>query len=206
MLSKVYIVDDAKEVREALALLLGSVGIEVETFGSAIEFLDNSELASAGCLILDVRMPGMSGIELQEQLIQQGICPPIIIITGHGDIAMAVNAVQSGAADFIEKPFNDQVLLDSVHRALELNDKRRGRASRIEAIHQKMDELTPRESEILKLVVSGYRNKVIADKLSIGQSTVETHRARLMEKMCASSLSDLMRMVIHVEDAKEQED
>lgn len=199
-LSKVYIVDDAQEVRDALALLLTSVGLKVETFASGNEFIATCDANAAGCIILDVRMPGISGIELQEKLIKGDSCPPIIIISGHGDIPMAVKAVQAGATDFIEKPFNDQILLDSVHRALELDDKRRGKKYRLDDIRAKLDSLTPREKQVLMAVVSGKRNKVIANELSIGQSTVETHRAKVMEKTEAKSLSDLMRMVIMLEN------
>lgn len=201
MPNTVFVVDDAEEVREALDLLLSSVGLVVRKFASAKAFLETScELESAGCIVLDVRMPGMSGIELQEKLLKDGKCPPIIIISGHGDIAMAVKAVQAGAADFIEKPFNDQALLDSVHRALELDDRRRGRQTQVESVRKKIADLTQREQEVLNMVVAGKRNKVIADGLGIGLSTVETHRARVMEKMEAETLSALMRMVILVEN------
>ncbi len=201
----VFIVDDDQEVRQALALLMESVGLQVETFESGNDFLQQFDPNRPGCMILDVRMPGMSGLELQARLAAEAIHPPVIIITGHGDVPMAVRAVQAGAVDFIEKPFNDQALLDSVHRALDLDARKRGRASRLAEIRARLQTLTPREQEVMKMVVAGKRNKVIALELSVSQSTVEAHRARVMEKMEARSLSDLMRMVLAVEDSSESE-
>ncbi len=201
----VFIVDDDQEVRQALALLMESVGLQVETFESGNDFLQQFDPDRPGCMILDVRMPGMSGLELQARLAAEIIHPPVIIITGHGDVPMAVRAVQAGAVDFIEKPFNDQALLDSVHKALELDARKRGRASKLAEIRARLQTLTPREQEVMKLVVAGKRNKVIALELSVSQSTVEAHRARVMEKMEARSLSDLMRMVLAVEDSSESE-
>lgn len=198
---KVYIVDDTKEVLEAMTLLMSSVGLAVETFLSANDFLEAWQDDISGCILLDVRMPGMSGLDLQKILKQKDYCPPIIIITGHGDISMAVKAVQDGAADFIEKPFNEQTLLDSVHRALELDVKNRGKSSRVNEILKKIERLTPREKDVMQLVIEGKRNKIIADALNISVSTVEVHRARVMEKLSAESLSDLMRMVILVEES-----
>ena len=196
----VFIVDDDLEVRQALALLLESVGLPAETFGSADEFLQRFDPERPGCLVLDVRMPGMSGLELQSRLADETIHPPVIIITGHGDVPMAVRAVQAGAVDFIEKPFNDQALLDSVHRALEQDARRRGQVRELAGIRRRLDSLTPREREVMKLVVSGLRNKMIAAELDVSQSTVEAHRARVMEKMQARTLSDLMRMVLSLEE------
>lgn len=195
----VFVVDDDLEVREALELLLESVGLEVELFGSAQEYLDNADFSRAGCIVLDIRMPGMSGLELQARLAAESIHPPIIIITGHGDVPMAVRAVQAGAVDFIEKPFNDQALLDSVHRAIERDAEQRGQASRLADIQARFDRLTPREKEVLELVIAGKRNKVIAADLGVSQSTVEAHRAKVMEKMEARTLSDLMRMMLSLE-------
>lgn len=195
----VFIVDDDHEVRAALQLLMESVGLKVETFESAQAYLDQFDASRLGCIVLDVRMPGMSGLELQSKLADKALCPPIIIITGHGDVPMAVRAVQAGAVDFIEKPFNDQALLDSVHRAIEKDATQRGQASTIADIQNRVARLTPREREVLDLVVSGYRNKLIASELSVSQSTVEAHRAKVMEKMDAKSLSDLMRMMLTLE-------
>lgn len=197
--STIFIVDDDQEVREALQLLMESVGLKVELFESARRYLKQFDPTHPGCIILDVRMPGMSGLDLQMQLAEQPICPPIIIITGHGDVPMAVRAVQAGAVDFIEKPFNDQALLDSVHRALEHDARQRGEASHIADIEARLSRLTPREREVLNLVIHGLRNKLIAAELSVSQSTVEAHRAKVMDKMEAKTLSDLMRMMLTLE-------
>ncbi len=195
----VFIVDDDAEVRDAIKLLMDSVGLRAETFESAQDYLQAFDPERPGCLVLDIRMKGMSGLDLQDKLSQGPVHPPIIIITGHGDVPMAVRAVKAGAVDFIEKPFNDQLLLDAVHRAVEQDAERRGRASRLADIQARLERLTPREREILDMVVSGNRNKVIAIDLGISQSTVEAHRAKVMEKMEASSLSELMRMMLALE-------
>ena len=192
----VFIVDDDDEVRSALALLMESVGMPTETFESAQVFIQQFNPQRSGCLVLDVRMKGMSGLDLQERLSKEAIYPPIIVITGHGDVPMAVRAVKAGAIDFIEKPFNDQVLLDSIHRAIEQDAQRRGKAMQLAEIENRLARLTPREREILNQVVSGKRNKTIAFDLDISQSTVEAHRSKVMEKMQARSLSDLMRMML----------
>lgn len=192
----VFIVDDDDEVRSALALLMESVGMPAETFESAQVFIQQFNPQRSGCLVLDVRMKGMSGLDLQERLSKEAIYPPIIVITGHGDVPMAVRAVKAGAIDFIEKPFNDQVLLDSIHRAIEQDAQRRGRAMKLAEIENRLERLTPREREILNQVVSGKRNKTIAFDLDISPSTVEAHRSKVMEKMQARSLSDLMRMML----------
>jgi len=192
----VFIVDDDAEVRDAIKLLMDSVGLDADTFESAQDYLARFDPERAGCLVLDIRMKGMSGLDLQDQLSEEPLHPPIIIITGHGDVAMAVRAVKAGAVDFIEKPFNDQLLLDAVHRAVEQDAQRRGRASRLADIRARLERLTPREREILNMVVAGNRNKVIAIDLGISQSTVEAHRAKVMEKMEAASLSELMRMML----------
>ena len=192
----VYIVDDDAVVRDALKLLMESVGLQVATFASAQEYLDQFDADQAGCLIVDVRMPGISGLDLQARLAAERIHPPVIIITGHGDVPMAVRAVQAGAVDFLEKPFNNQAMLDSVHHAIEMDAKRRGESSRLQEIEERYDSLTPREKEVLQLVIEGKRNKNIAFDLDISQSTVEVHRSRVMEKMQARTLSDLMRMTM----------
>jgi FixJ family two-component response regulator len=192
----VFIVDDDQEVREAIGLLMDSVGLAAESYPSAQDFLDAFDPARPGCLVLDVRMKGMSGLDLQQRLAEEPIRPPAIIITGHGDVPMAVRAVKAGAVDFIEKPFNDQVLLDAVHRAFEQDAEHRGQALRLADIQDRLERLTPREREILEQVVAGKRNKVISADLGITQSTVEAHRAKVMEKMEARSLSDLMRMML----------
>jgi len=195
----VFVVDDDREVRYALQMLMESVGLRVECFASSQEYLDQFDPEKPGCLILDVRMPGLSGLELQARLAEERLCPPIIIVTGHGDVPMAVRAVQAGAMNFIEKPFNDQALLDSVHRAIEKDGQQRGVVSRLAEIESRFEKLTPREREVLKLVIAGRRNKLIAAELGVSQSTVEAHRAKVMEKMEAGTLSDLMRMTLSLE-------
>ena len=192
----VFIVDDDAEVRDALKLLMDSVGLAAETFASSQAYLDQFDPQRPGCLVLDIRMPGLSGLELQETLTKEPLHPPIVIITGHGDVPMAVRAVQAGAVDFIEKPFRDQVLLDSVHRAITRDAEQRGEASRLADIEARLQRLTPREREVLNLIMTGMRNKVIAVELGVSQSTVEAHRAKVMEKMEAKTLSDLMRMML----------
>lgn len=192
----VFVVDDDEQVRSALTLLMESVGLKSESFTSAQEFLDQFDAAKSGCIILDVRMPGISGLDLQARLTAEKIYPPIIIITGHGDVPMAVRAVRAGAVDFIEKPFNNQSMLDSVHRAIELDAVQRGESSRLQDIEQHYSALTPREKEVLQCVIEGKRNKIIAFEMNISQSTVEAHRSKVMEKMSATSLSDLMRMAL----------
>jgi len=195
----ISIIDDEQQVRDAIMLLLDSVGLNSRGYESATAFLEDYDAAHPGCVITDVRMPGISGLELQKKLAEYSYSPPLIIITGHGDVAMAVDAMQEGAMDFIEKPFNDQRLLDSVHKALELDASRRGQASRIEEIRQRMESLTKREKQVMSLITQGKRNKNIADELCVSQSTVEARRAKVIEKMQADSLSDLMRMVLALE-------
>ena len=199
---KVYIIDDAEEVRDAITLLMESIGLEVVTFYSADDFLSNyrNDFEGCRCIILDVRMPGMSGLDLQEKLNEMKNAPPVIIITGHGDIPMAVKAVQTGAINFVEKPFNEQEILDSVHHAFKIDSIQRGKNMMIEAINKKIGTLTAREKEVLYAITSGKRNKAIAADLSISLSTVEAHRGNVMSKMSAGSLSELMRMVIHIEN------
>jgi two-component system response regulator FixJ len=200
----VFIVDDDDEVRAAISLLMESVGLEVCAYDSAQAFLDDFDPDRPGCLVLDVRMRGMSGIELQTRLATEPIHPPIVIITGHGDVPMAVRAVQAGAVDFLEKPFNDQALLDAVHRAFVVDAQRRGHAMRLAEVKQRLERLTPREREILEQIVAGKRNKVIAADLQISQSTVEAHRAKVMDKLGARSLSELMRLMLSHEAATEE--
>jgi two-component system response regulator FixJ len=195
----VFIVDDDDEVREAIGLLMESVGLASERFDSGWAYLACFDPARPGCLILDVRMRQMSGLELQERLAQEPIHPPVIIITGHGDVPMAVRAVKNGAVDFIEKPFNDQELLDAVHRAIDIDAEQRGHALEIANIQTRMERLTKREREVLDQIVAGKRNKVIAADLGISQSTVEAHRAKVMEKLEVRSLSDLMRAMLLLE-------
>jgi two-component system, LuxR family, response regulator FixJ len=195
----VFVVDDDDAVRTSLRLLLKSVGLPVETFGSAQEFLDSFDADRAGCLVLDIRMPGMSGLELQQKLNEMHAIVPIVFITGHGDVPMAVEAMQHGAVDFIQKPFRDQDLIDRINQALERDRENRAGLKERDAIRRRMEQLTPREREVLALVTQGKANKVIAGDLNVSQRTVEIHRARVMEKMGASSLAHLVRMVIEAE-------
>ncbi len=195
----VFIVDDDSAIRVAMQALLESVDLRHEILPSADEFLEKYGSGNeAGCLVLDIRMPGLGGLELQDELIKRGNSIPIIFITGHGDVPMAVEAMQKGAVDFIQKPFRDQELLDRIHLALRTDEERRAEARRTEEIRSLIDKLTQREREVFELVVTGKPNKVIAFELGVSQRTVEIHRARVMEKMQARSLADLVRM--HIAD------
>jgi two-component system response regulator FixJ len=173
----------------------------VETYGSAHEFLAAFDADQPGCLVLDIRMPGMSGLELQAKLAEEHAIVPIVFITGHGDVPMAVEAMQHGAVDFIQKPFRDQDLIDRINQALEKDKANRDSLRERDAIRHRMAQLTPREREVLDLVTVGKANKVIASDLDVSQRTVEIHRARVMEKMGASSLAHLVRMVIEAQRA-----
>lgn len=198
----VFVVDDDAAVRDALRFLMRSVGLTVDTFTSATEFLDAYRDDRPGCLVLDIRMPGMTGLELQDKLTERRSILPIIFITGHGDVPMAVEAMQAGAMDFIQKPFRDQDLLDRIHQAIDKDAKTRQSLSELAAIRTRLASLTPREREVMDLVVHGKANKVIAGDLDLSQRTVEIHRARVMEKMEASSLAHLVRMVLEVGELK----
>jgi two-component system, LuxR family, response regulator FixJ len=190
----VFVVDDDVAVRSSLRLLLKSVGLAVSAFDSAQAFLDAYSQQWAGCILLDVRMPGMSGPALQEQLALRGSRLPVIFITGHGDISMAVEAMQKGAFDFVEKPFHDQELLDRVHGALAEDARVRRQLADHETIRNRFESLTAREREVLDQVTRGSSNKVMAYDLRISQRTIEIHRSRIMEKMQAPSLAQLVRM------------
>ena len=195
-ITTVFVVDDDEAVRTSLKLLLRSVGLPVETFTSAQEFLDRFDADRPGCLVLDIRMPGMSGLELQEHLNAMHAMIPVVFITGHGDVPMAVEAMQHGAVDFIQKPFRDQDLIDRINQALEKDRENRAGLHERDNIRTRIADLTPREREVLDLVSAGKANQVIASDLDVSQRTVEIHRARVMEKMGASSLAHLVRMVI----------
>jgi two-component system response regulator FixJ len=194
----VCVVDDDEAVARSLEALLGSVGLRVETFGSAQDFLDRADprRGPIGCLVLDVRMPGMSGLELQERLAAEGQPIPIVFITGHGDVRMAVRAVKAGAVDFIEKPFRDQDLLDCIHKVLAADGAQRPEAREWAAVVARLESLTPREREVMELVIEGRSSKLIARQLGISAKTVEFHRARVMEKMQVASALDLVRVVL----------
>jgi FixJ family two-component response regulator len=195
------VIDDDEAVRSSLKLLLRSVKLPVTVYSSAQEFLPKYMVDQPGCLIVDVRMPGMSGLELQQQLNLRGAMVPVIFITGHGDISMAVEAMRQGAFDFIPKPFRDQDLLDRVQKALEKDAKNRREISQTGRIKKQFETLTPREREVLELVTSGKPNKVMAADLGVSQRTIEIHRARVMEKMGANSLAQLVRMVLGLREA-----
>lgn len=192
--SIVYIVDDDQAIRHAMGLLLKSVRREHQVFSSADEFLELYDGNNNGCLILDIRMPGLGGLELQQKLIEMDCSLPIIFITGHGDIPMAVDAMQKGAFDFIQKPFRDQELLDRISDALNTAHERQTERAQKANVQNRVNTLTKREHEVLDLVVTGKPNKIIAHELGVSQRTIEIHRARVMEKMHAKSLAELVRM------------
>ncbi|MCK4585881.1 MAG: response regulator transcription factor [Gammaproteobacteria bacterium] len=189
----VYIVDDDPSVRHSLTWLIESVGQCVKTYESPTVFLQEYREGGPGCLILDVRMPEISGLDLQEQLIKSGFTLPIIIITGHADVPMAIRALKAGAFDFIEKPFNDQLLIERIQQAIEHCQNLSKKNQLRQKVNERLSKLTAREKQVLEGVVSGKSNKIIAKELDISIKTIEVHRANLMAKMDASSLSDLIR-------------
>jgi FixJ family two-component response regulator len=192
----VYIVDDDQAVRDSLSWLIESISIKVEVYSSAQDFLDNYKPDNPGCLIADVRMPGISGLELQKILKEKNYSIPMILITGHGDVPMAVRALKNGAVDFIEKPFNDQVLLERVNQCLEKDQSERLQNKDLQSKMSLLATLSPREREVLDQVVIGKQNKIIASDLGISNKTVEAHRANVMEKMRVSSLADLVALYV----------
>ena len=195
----VFVVDDDEAVRGSLKLLLKSIGLPVMTFSSAPDFLAAYRPDQAGCLILDIRMPGMSGLELQQQLNVRGAVIPVVFISGHGDIPMAVEAMQHGAFDFLQKPFRDQDLIDRVQKAMERDSLSRDQLRELGQIRERLNSLTAREREVLGLMTVGKQNKVMAGELGVSQRTVEIHRARVMDKMEARSLAQLVRMMLELE-------
>jgi FixJ family two-component response regulator len=197
----VYVVDDDHGVRDSLSLLLRSVGIKSAAYASAKAFLEAYESDRVACLVADIRMPGMSGLDLQRELKERDIDLPIIFITGHGDVPMAVNAMKSGALDFLQKPFRDQDLLDRINKALKLARDHQATQIEEDEIRRRLDSLTPRESEVMGMVVKGCANKVIAMDLGVSQRTVELHRARVMHKMGVRSLAELVRLAERVRTA-----
>ncbi len=196
---EVYVVDDDEAVRDSVVLLLDTAGIQCRAYASAEEFLEDYEPDRHACLVVDIRMPGTSGLELQDYLNRRGALIPVIFITGHGDVPMAVNAMKSGAFDFIQKPFRDQDLIELIHKALDLDRRRREELGAMTVVRRKLATLTPRETEVMRRVVNGQANKVIALDLGVSQRTVELHRARVMRKLGMRSLADLVRVVGTVE-------
>jgi two-component system, LuxR family, response regulator FixJ len=195
----VFVVDDDDAVRSSLKLLLKSVGRTVVDYPSATQFLAAYKFEKPGCLVLDIRMPGMSGLELQDQLNARGAIVPVIFISGHADVPMAVEAVQHGAFDFLQKPFRDQDLLDRVQAAIERDAGNRKQLQELQTLRHRLTSLTEREREVLALVTQGKANKVMAGDLGVSQRTIEIHRARVMEKMEAHSLAQLVRMMLVLE-------
>jgi FixJ family two-component response regulator len=190
----VFIVDDDASVRRSVQDLLSSVGLRSEAFATPQDFLDRKRTDCSGCLVLDVRLPGMSGLDFQRRLAEIGVTIPIIFITGHGDVPMTVRAMKSGAVEFLTKPFRPQELIDAVQQALDQNGKLREKRRETAAVRNRYETLTTREREVMELVVSGLLNKQIAAKLGIGEHTVKIHRSHVMEKMKADSLSALVTM------------
>jgi RNA polymerase sigma factor (sigma-70 family) len=191
----VYVVDDDPSVRSSLKFLLSSVGLQVESFDSAETFLQRKPPDASSCLVLDVRLRGLSGLDFQRELAARNIRIPIVFVTGHGDIPMSVRAMKAGAIEFLTKPYRDQDLLDAVRIALERDRARREQEKEVTDLQQRFDSLTPREQEVISMVVSGMLNKQIAGQLGTAENTVKVHRSRAMEKMNAQSVADLVRII-----------
>jgi len=201
----VYVVDDDDAVRGSIELLLESVSLKVSTFVSAQEFLEKHDPDRPGCIVLDLRMPGMSGLELQEELNRRGSDLRIVFVTGHGDVPVAVSAMRAGAVDFLQKPFRDEELLSRVRKALERGTRAHDEREHRDRIRERIDRLTPREREVMSHVVAGEPNKAIAMDLGVSERTVEIHRARVMQKMEAGSLAELVRMALEGEETSPSE-
>ncbi len=191
----VFVIDDDPSVRSSLKFLISTVGLQVETFDSAEAFLHRKPPDTASCLVLDVRLRGLSGLDFQRELATRNIRIPIVFITGHGDIPMSVRAMKAGAVEFLTKPFRDQDLLDAIRMALERDRARREQEKEVTELQQRFESLTPREQEVISMVVSGMLNKQIAGQLGTAENTVKVHRSRAIEKMHAQSLAELVRMI-----------
>lgn len=194
-LDTVFVVDDDLSIREALSSLIRSVGLRVETFPSAADFLQQPRPAGNACLVLDVRMPGLSGLDLQAEFARSGEPIPIIFITGHGDIPMAVRAMKAGAVEFLSKPFRDEDLLDAIRHALEQGRAARDEADELSELRSKYDSLTSREREVITFMIAGALNKQAAAELGVSEMTIKVHRHNIMRKMKVRSLPDLVRMM-----------
>jgi len=200
----VFVVDDDSSVRSSLKFLLSTVGLQVESFDSADNFLHKKPPDAPSCLVLDVRLPGLSGLDFQRELAARNIRIPIVFLTAHGDIPMSVRAMKAGAVEFLTKPVRDQDLLDAVRVALDQDRARREKEKEVTDIQQRFDSLTPREQQVISMLVSGMLNKQIAGKLGTAESTVKVQRSRAMEKMNAQSLVDLARMIEKLKDPSEK--
>jgi len=198
---KVFVLDDDASMRKSIRWLVEDAGYTVIEFSNADDFLGSVEPAAAGCLLLDVRMPGMNGLELQRELKERSYRLPVIVITAHADVPMAVRALKLGAMDFIEKPFSEQVLLDGVRRALEVDESGRAAAADRDVVQMRMDRLTHRERQVMEMVITGASNKEMAAALEVTSKTIEAHRAKVMSKMEAGSLAELVRECMLIEGA-----
>ena len=192
----IHIVDDDEAMRDSLAWLLDGDRYAVHTYASGEDFLERHAPGRPACVILDIRMPGISGVEVHERLVRRGAMTPVIFVTGHGDVPMAVEAIKRGAFDFIEKPFSETKLMAIIGRALEDDERRAGETSALSEVAQRLSKLSPREREVLDLVIAGKMNKTIADAMNISIKTVEAHRAKVMDKMGAKSLAELVQLVV----------
>ena len=200
----VFVIDDDPSVRSSLKFLLSTVGLQVESFDSADSFLHKKPPDAPSCLVLDVRMPGLSGLDFQHELARRHIHIPVVFLTGHGDIPMSVRAMKAGAVEFLTKPFRDQDLLDAVRVALERDRARREQEKEVVDLQRRYDSLTSREQQVISMLVSGMLNKQIAGQLGTAESTVKVQRSRAMEKMHADSLVDLVRMIEKIKDPSEK--
>jgi FixJ family two-component response regulator len=190
----VFVIDDDASMRDAISRLLHAIGLTVRTFGSAREFLQYRLPDIPACLVLDVRLPGLSGLDLQREMVERGIHVPVIFVTGHGDIPMSVQAMKAGAVEFLTKPFRDQDLLDAVRSGIQRDRKGRKERAEVAKLREDLGQLTSREREVMSLVVAGFLNKQIALRLGASEKTIKIHRGRVMQKMCADSLADLVKM------------